>query len=65
MAQRIACDFSRAYANLWQGERGAVLGFIGFAVIFLFAGGWIFSFAIGTTLVAREFGAGLLSALFG
>lgn len=60
---RIACDFSRAYSDLWQGERGAVLGFIGFAAIFFFAGGWIFGFAVGTTLVVRELGAGLLASV--
>jgi Zn-dependent protease len=61
---RIACNFSRPFAELWQGERGAVMGFIGFALIFLVGGRYVFSFALETTAAVRNGGAWILEMIF-
>ena len=60
---RIASDFSRAYASLWQGEKGAVIGLIAFTLLFLFGGRYVFSFVLATTVIVRDIGVTLLSPL--
>ncbi len=43
---RILSNFSRPYARLWQGENGAVIGMIAFALVFFVIGGRIAGFGM-------------------
>jgi len=38
---RIVGNFSRKFEDIWQGERGAILGLIAFLVVFNFAGKYV------------------------
>lgn len=43
---RIGCDVFPRFARIWEGERGAVIGLIAFAVLFAVGGKFIWAFGV-------------------
>jgi Zn-dependent protease len=65
---RILADFVPAYDRLFQSEKGQILGFFGFALIFFFGAKYVWMFghlvaAFGTIAAADLFGATWVSPL--
>jgi Zn-dependent protease len=54
---RILATFSPGYARLWQGENGAIIGMIAFALVFFVVGGRVAEF--GMDLAHEIIGAGV------
>jgi Zn-dependent protease len=59
---RILADFVPAFGRLWESEKGQILGFIGFALLFFVVGRyvWIFGHIVATlggSLFASAIGA--------
>ena len=59
---RIVGDFFPRFNEIWQGERGAIIGLAVFAGMFMFGGSLIWHFVFTVNQLILDLGCGLLGA---
>jgi Zn-dependent protease len=59
---RIVGDFFPRFHNIWQGERGSIIGLAVFAAMFMFGGAFIWAFVFAVNQIVLEVASSLLGA---